>query len=106
MMSQPSSPSHSRSGSPSRILQSTNLIQQHNSQQPPPPQHRNSLQRNIRATRRPSVDTTPPPQIQQNVVGVGQNEMIMQHQNIKYDDVSIYHTSVDYVIYKYKHAKS
>ncbi|KAG5674982.1 hypothetical protein PVAND_004924 [Polypedilum vanderplanki] len=58
-LSQPSSPTHSRTGSPSRQQQQTQSQQQTN-QNPPPPQsasHRTSrIGRN-----RPSTETTPPP---------------------------------------------
>lgn len=56
-MSQPSSPAHSRTGSPTRQQQPTN-------QNPPPLSHHRNNNRAMRNTR-PSAETTPPPLQQQ-----------------------------------------
>lgn len=53
MLSQPSSPSHSRAESPTRQPQSLQLQSQ---------PHRNQT-RTVRQNRRPSTETTPPPPI-------------------------------------------
>lgn len=85
MLSQPSSPSHSRTASPNRSTTS-NIIQQQT--QPIRNPQRGVTLRN---SRRPSVETTPPPSVQQQpqLIGLMPNDMILQ-QNIKnMDEVSI-----------------
>jgi hypothetical protein len=78
MLSQPSSPSTSRTGSPTRVSSNPSAMQTTGL--------RNSQPRSIRTSRRPSTETTPPPQSQHQLVGM-QAEMLMQQQSVKFDEV-------------------
>lgn len=88
-MSQPSSPTHSRTGSPTR-----QQIPQQTSNQP---SHRNSRMRNTR----PTNETTPPPIVSSNTQGPQQsqgsgtinsymgNDIMVQTLSKNFDEVSL-----------------
>lgn len=94
MLSQPSSPSHSRTTSPNRLRNDGSATVSGNVSGGRQVGGGQQQQRGNRTSRRPSVDTTPPPQQNQIITLVAATENDVLAQNIKgFDDVSEFRPS-------------